>query len=71
MRLLWKMCKGVQNDVDVTKTPDHTECIRCGMCVRACPTEAVKFRYGFCREKENCCFAKTDKKQKILNTDKE
>ena len=22
-------------DVDVTKSPDHTECIRCGMCVRA------------------------------------
>ncbi len=34
-------------DVDVTKTPDHTECIRCGMCVRACPTNAVSFRYGF------------------------
>ena len=34
-------------DVDVTKTPNHTECIRCGMCVRACPTEAVRFRYGF------------------------
>ena len=34
-------------DVDVTKTPNHTECIRCGMCVRACPTGAVRFRYGF------------------------
>ena len=34
-------------DVDVTKTPNHTECIRCGMCIRACPTGAVCFRYGF------------------------
>ncbi|HBZ13059.1 MAG TPA: 4Fe-4S ferredoxin, partial [Clostridiales bacterium] len=34
-------------DVDVTKTPNHTECIRCGMCVRECPTNAVRFRYGF------------------------
>jgi len=33
--------------VDVTKTPNHTECIRCGMCARACPTCAVHFRYGF------------------------
>ena len=24
-----------------------TECIRCGMCVQACPTNAVRFRYGF------------------------
>ena len=39
-------------DVDVTKTPDHTECIRCGMCVRACPTGAVCFRYGFGSGKE-------------------
>ena len=34
-------------DVDVTKTPNHTECIRCGMCIRACPTNAVSFCYGF------------------------
>ena len=39
-------------DVDVTKTPNHTECIRCGMCIRACPTNAVCFRYGFGSEKE-------------------
>ena len=26
-----KVCK---MDVDVTKTPNHTECIRCGMCIR-------------------------------------
>ena len=34
-------------DVDVTKTPGHAECIRCGKCVLACPTGAVRFRYGF------------------------
>ena len=39
-------------DVDVTKTPNHTECIRCGMCIRACPTNAVCFRYGFGSGKE-------------------
>ena len=39
-------------DVDVTKAPDHTECIRCGMCVRACPAKAVSFRYGFGNGKE-------------------
>ena len=40
-------------DVDVTKTPNHTECIRCGMCVSACPTGAVCFRYGFGDGKQN------------------
>ena len=41
-------CAGAgKMDVDVTKTPNHTECIRCGMCIRACPTNAVSFRYGF------------------------
>ena len=39
-------------DVDVTKTPNHTECIRCGMCIRACPTNAVSFHYGFGNGKE-------------------
>ena len=41
-------CAGAcKMDVDVTKTPNHTECIRCGMCISACPTDAVQFRYGF------------------------
>ena len=39
-----RVCK---MDVDVTKTPNHTECIRCGMCINTCPTDAVQFRYGF------------------------
>ena len=42
-----KCAKACKMDVDVTKTPNHTECIRCGMCIRACPTDAVSFRYGF------------------------
>ena len=24
-----------------------TPCIRCGKCIRACPTQAIRFRYGF------------------------
>ena len=39
--------KACKMDVDVTKAPNHTECIRCGMCIRTCPTGAVRFRYGF------------------------
>lgn len=39
-----RVCK---MDVDVTKTPNHTECIRYGMCISTCPTDAVQFRYGF------------------------
>ena len=39
-------------DVDVTKSPNHAECIRCGMCVQACPVNAVSFRYGFGNGKE-------------------
>ncbi len=59
-----KVCK---MDVDVTKTPDHTECIRCGKCIRACPVEAVSFCYGFGKGKENDCPAKKAEtaKQKI------
>lgn len=41
--------KACKMDVDVLKTPDHTECIRCGMCIKACPTGALGFRYGFGR----------------------
>ena len=36
-----KCARACKMDVDVTKTPNHTECIRCGMCIRACPTNAV------------------------------
>ncbi len=34
-----KCARACKMDVDVTKTPNHTECIRCGMCIRACPTK--------------------------------
>ena len=51
-----KVCK---MDVDVTKTPNHTECIRCGMCIRACPTNAVCFRYGFGDGKDKTKAAET------------
>ena len=47
-----KCARACKMDVDVTKTPNHTECIRCGMCIRACPTNAVSFRYGFGNGKE-------------------
>ena len=54
-------------DVDVTKTPNHTECIRCGMCVRACPTKAVSFRYGFGRKKMTIVPPKRRNRQKIIS----
>ena len=41
-----KCAKACKMDVDVLKTPAHTECIRCGMCINACPTGALHFRYG-------------------------
>lgn len=28
-------------DIDIYKTPNHTECIRCGDCVRTCPHGAI------------------------------
>ena len=56
-------CAGVcKMDVDVTKTPNHTECIRCGMCISACPTNAVQFRYGFGTGKDQSKSAKTPEK---------
>ena len=56
-------CAGAcKMDVDVTKTPNHTECIRCGMCIRACPTNAVRFRYGFGTGKDQSKSAKTPEK---------
>ena len=34
-------------DVDITKSPNHTECIRCGMCMKACPTDAIRYTFVF------------------------
>ena len=54
-----KCARACKMDVDVTKTPNHTECIRCGMCIRACPTNAVCFRYGFGDGKDKTKAAET------------
>ena len=54
-----KCARACKMDVDVTKTPNHTECIRCGMCIRACPTNAVCFRYGFGDGKDKAKAAET------------
>ena len=40
-------------DVNVTKTPNHPECIRCGACIKACPADAVCYKYGFGEKKTN------------------
>ena len=63
-----KTCK---MDVDVTKTPNHTECIRCGMCVRACPTNAVRFRYGFGDGKGKAKAAETPQKNNGKNKEEQ
>lgn len=47
--------KACRMDVDVTKTPNHSECIRCGMCVRHCPTKAVRFSCGFGTGRDPAC----------------
>ncbi len=63
-----KVCK---MDVDVTKTPNHTECIRCGKCITACPTDAIKFNYGFEMPKKiTDGIEKPENKKKINNNRK-
>ena len=59
-----KCARACKMDVDVTKTPNHTECIRCGMCIRACPTGAVSFRYGFGDGKDKTKAAEMPQKNK-------
>ena len=39
-------------DVNVVDTPDHPECIRCGACMKACPTNAICYHYGFSSKKQ-------------------
>lgn len=46
MRILRACAKACKMDVDITKNPNHAECIRCGMCIKACPTNAICYRYG-------------------------
>lgn len=63
-----RVCK---MDVDVTKTPNHTECIRCGKCITACPTDAIKFNYGFEMPKKiTDGIENTENKKKINNNRK-
>ncbi len=63
-----RVCK---MDVDVTKTPNHTECIRCGKCITACPTDAIKFNYGFEMPKKiTDGIEKTENKNKTNNNRK-
>lgn len=63
-----RVCK---MDVDVTKTPNHTECIRCGKCITACPTDAIKFNYGFEMPKKiTDGIEKTENKKKTNNNRK-
>ena len=45
-----KVCK---MDVDVTKTPNHSECIRCGRCISRCPQDAVSYCFGLKKEYKN------------------
>ena len=56
-------------DVDVIKTPNSTECIRCGKCITACPTDALSFHYGFGMPDKNLCnTVKENNKTDIKNT---
>ncbi|MCI6705258.1 MAG: 4Fe-4S binding protein [Erysipelotrichaceae bacterium] len=32
-------------DVNVLKSPNHTECIRCGACMKACPKNAIHYQF--------------------------
>lgn len=62
-----KVCK---MDVDVTKTPNHTECIRCGKCINACPTEAIRFSYGFGLSDKGACGSVQNNQKNQINNDK-
>ena len=35
----------------VPQTPNHNECIRCGACITACPTQAIHYQYGCKKQK--------------------
>lgn len=33
-------------DIDVTQTPNHPECIRCGKGIQSCPCDVIHYHYG-------------------------
>ena len=35
----------ISADVNVLKAPNHPECIRCGVCMKACPKDAIHYRF--------------------------
>ena len=53
-------------DVDVRRTSNHAECIRCGMCIRECPADAIRYCFGFWKEKPE----DSQKKWSYINEDK-
>ena len=68
-----KCAKACKMDVDITKSPNHTECIRCGKCITACPTDALSFHYGFGMpyKKHRRKFGTVVKKNKLNNKTEE
>ena len=62
-----KVCK---MDVNVTKSPNHTECIRCGKCISACPADALHFHCGFGLPNKNLCGNTASKNKRETNNDK-
>ncbi|MEO0293036.1 MAG: 4Fe-4S binding protein [candidate division WOR-3 bacterium] len=39
-------------DIEIFNVPDSIDCIRCGLCIKKCPTGALSFSYGFTTFKE-------------------
>lgn len=39
-------------DVDVFRTPNHTECIRCGACMQVCPHQAISQSFSVVKKQE-------------------
>ena len=37
-------------DVNVIKTPNHPECIRCGACMKACPKDVIHYQDVYKRQ---------------------